>query len=187
MRSITKNGTLVQYTITIQSAFPSESLFSVINIFPTLLKPQVEDWHHSMVVRMVCNELGHNRELGNSVLKHFGMIWVHGSTMRGPSLASGFHSFSCSILYSQPTNPTCDPYYYRLWYYYLYKNAAQSTANFWYQKFIQPHNNRWISDVNFYCRHWKITTQWLLKIEALCVEALIIVSNPVTYTVTVIS
>ena len=53
---------------------------------------------HGFVI-MVCSELGLHRELANSVLSQFGVIWGPWRAMESPNLASGFQSSSCFILY----------------------------------------------------------------------------------------
>ena len=96
---------------------------------------------HGFVI-MVCSELGLHRELANSVLSQFGVIWGPWRAMESPNLACGFQSSSCFILYpyikptqhpppSHPITTTCDIIT-------CSRKAAQNRANFGYQKCIHP-------------------------------------------------
>ena len=136
---------------------------------------------------MVCSELGLHRELANSVLSQFGVIWGPWRAMESPNLASGFQSSSYSILYPyikttvHPHPPTLLlpsvillPARKKL----LKTGQILGIRNVYTHSVIASEQmNNWCKFCLHSCRHWEVITQWFLKIaispnKALYVEAL---------------
>jgi len=128
----------------------------LLELFPDLMKAksgQLAPFKGHGFVGMVCNELGLHRQLSNSDIPQFGVIWLRRGVTKGHNLVFGLYtsssSIQCSYIKPTPLPLLLPPVYHPP------NKSCQKQGIIWVSETCTPTQwlliDTWIIGVNFIC------------------------------------